>query len=165
MPYQLARKPVEVRATPTIIEIFHRGERVASHVRLHQPHQAATEPAHRPPAHRAQTEWDAARIEAWARQTGPFTVRLVDYIMTHYQHPEMGFRACLGIVRRAKRYPVSRVEAAAERTLAIGGRYKSFCSILEKGLDQQPLEPAAPARRTPEHDNIRGPHYFGGEVQ
>ncbi len=34
VPYSLARQTVEVRSTPTIIEIFHKGQRVASHVRL-----------------------------------------------------------------------------------------------------------------------------------
>lgn len=161
VPYQLARKPVEIRATPTTIEIFHRGQRVASHVRLHQDHQASTEEAHRPPAHRAQTEWDAERLTAWAAKTGPHTARLVEQIMLHFPHPEMGFRSCLGVIRRAQRYPAARVEAAAERTLAIGGRYKSFCSILEKGLDQQPFPPPpSPPRSTPPHGNIRGAQYF-----
>jgi transposase len=163
VPYQLVRKPVEVRATPTTIEIFHRGQRVASHVRLHQAHQASTEEAHRPPAHRAHNEWDAERITAWAAKTGPHTARLVEQIMQQFPHPEMGFRSCLGVIRRAQRYPAERVEAAAERTLAIGGRYKSFCSILEKGLDQQPLpQPPSPPRSTPPHGNIRGVQYFSG---
>jgi hypothetical protein len=32
VPYQLIRPTVEVRATPTTIEIFHQGRRVASHL-------------------------------------------------------------------------------------------------------------------------------------
>jgi hypothetical protein len=57
------------------------------------------------------------------------------------------------------------VEAAAERTLAIGGRYKSFCSILEKGLDQQPIQqPPSPPRSTPPHGNIRGAQYFNSNA-
>jgi hypothetical protein len=72
----------------------------------------------------------------------------------------MGLRSCLGVVRRAQRYPRERVEAAAQRTLAIGGRYKSFCSILTKRLDRQPPEAGTEERRTPPHDNIRGPEYF-----
>lgn len=80
--------------------------------------------------------------------------------MEGYPHPEMGFRSCLGVLRHAKRYPVSRVENAAERTLAIGGRYRSFRSILDKSLDMQPLAPAASERPTPQHENIRGPQYF-----
>jgi transposase len=163
VPYQLVGKAVEVRATPATIEIFHRGQRVASHARLHQPRQASTAEAHRPPAHRAHTEWDAERITAWAAKTGPHTARLVEQILQYFPHPEMGFRSCLGVIRRAQRYPAARVEAAAERTLAIGGRYKSFCSILEKGLDLQPLpQSPSPLRSTPPHGNIRGAQYFGG---
>ena len=160
VPYQLARKPVEVRATPTTIEIFHRGERVASHVRLREENKASTEAAHQPPAHRAQNEWDGERIVARAARTGPFTAQLVEAILAHFPRPEMGLRSCLGVVRLAQRYPADRVEGAAQRTLAIGGRYKSFCSILAKGLDRQPPEAEIAQRRTPPHDNIRGPEYF-----
>ncbi len=32
MPYQLARQTVEVRATPTTVEIFHQGKRIVTHV-------------------------------------------------------------------------------------------------------------------------------------
>ena len=42
VPYQLARKIVDIRATPTIIEIFHQGQRVASHVRARKPYTAVT---------------------------------------------------------------------------------------------------------------------------
>ena len=160
VPYYLVRQSVEVRATPTAIEIFHRGERVASHVRLSQTHTASTDPAHQPPAHRTQNEWNGDRIIAWASQTGPFTAQLVEAILAHFPRPEMGFRSCLGVVRRAQRYSPERVEAAAERTLVIGGRYKSFCSILTKGLDRQPAAADSTERRTPPHDNIRGPEYF-----
>jgi transposase len=163
VPYQLAGKPVEVRSTPTTIEIFHRGERVASHVRLREEHKASTDAAHQAPAHRAQSEWDGDRMVAWAARTGPFTARLVEAILAHFPRPEMGFRSCLGIVRLAQRYPPERVEAAAQRTLAIGGRYKSFCSILAKGLDRQPQETGTEQRRTPPHHNIRGPEYFHSE--
>jgi len=33
VPYTLVQQVVEVRSTPTTVEIFHRGQRVASHVR------------------------------------------------------------------------------------------------------------------------------------
>jgi transposase len=162
VPYSLIRKTVDVRATPATVEIFYRGERVGSHLRLRQPHQASTDEAHRPASHRAQSECDAGKIICWAQKTGPFTARLVESILDSFPHVEMGIRSCLGIMRRAQRYPVERVEAAAERTLAIGGRYKSFCSILNKRLDQRPPQREEPERRTTAHGNIRGPEYFAG---
>ena len=161
VPYQVTGQAVEVRVLPETVEIFHRGARVAAHLRSRGEHQAVTLDEHRPPAHRAQAEWSGERIRHWAAQTGPFTAQLVAAILAHFPHEEMGFRSCLGVLRRAQNLPVTRIEAAAARTLAIGGRYRSFCSILDKRLDEQPLAPAA-EKPTPPHDNIRGPEYFGG---
>jgi len=50
VPYQLTRQTVEVRATPTTIEIFHQGKRVASHLHVRQNHHQRLFPHHpRPP--------------------------------------------------------------------------------------------------------------------
>jgi transposase len=51
VPYMLTGERVEIRSTATTIEIFHRGQRVASHVRSRQPYQATTVNEHRPKSH------------------------------------------------------------------------------------------------------------------
>ena len=60
-------------------------------------------------------------------------------------HPEQGYRACIGILRLARRYGAARLEAACDRGLDIGARsYGSIQSILKHGLDRQaPPRPAA----------------------
>jgi hypothetical protein len=66
----------------------------------------------------------------------------------------------LGILRLSQRYSPERVEAAAARALATAAcSYQSVKSMLERGLDRQPLE--TPTLRPPlEHDNLRGADYF-----
>jgi transposase len=160
VPYQLVRQAVEVRATPTTLEIFHKGQRVASHVRVHKAYTAVTNPEHRPASHRAHLDWPPSRMIAWAGTVGPRTAEVVEKILKAFPHPEMGYRSCLGIIRLGQRYPAPRVEAAAERALATGAvSYKSLDSILRHRLDQQPLHPPA-ARPLVGHDNIRGAAYF-----
>ncbi len=161
VPCALLRQTVEVRATPTTIEVFHRGQRVASHARAREANTAVTLSEHRPAAHRAQQDWSGERIQAWARQAGPAAEQLVEAILAQYPHPQMGLRACAGAMRLAERYPKERVSAAAERALRAGGGYKSFRSILERSLDQAPLDDGPPERLTPAHGNIRGAEYFG----
>jgi len=160
VPYALARQPVEVRATAATVEIFHRGQRVASHRRTHQPHEAVTEAEHRPKAHRAHLDWPPSRMIAWAKQTGPNTAALIEGILASYPHPEMGYRSCLGVIRLGARYGPERLEAAALRAVATGAlRYRSLDSILRRRLDQEPLDaPPAPAPAA-EHDNLRGAGY------
>ena len=83
-------------------------------------------------------------------------------ILRSRPHPEQGFRACLGILRLARQYGTDRLEAACRRGLEIGARsYGSISSILDKGLDRQPLPRAVQAPELPlDHPNIRGSRYY-----
>ena len=70
------------------------------------------------------------------------------------------FRSCLGILRLAKSYGEARLEAAAQRALAIASHsYRSVESILAHRLDVTPPEPVEPTAPV-EHHNIRGPDYY-----
>ena len=149
VPYNLVHELVEIRSTPTTVEILHKGTRVASHLRSRGRGQAVTNDEHRPKSHRAHLEWTPSRMVHWARNHRPATPRdLFERIMNDKPHPEMGYRGCLGIIRLAGKYSAQRVEAAAERALLTGAcRYKSVESILKNSLDQRPLVPTAPPPR------------------
>ena len=160
VPYYLVQEEVEIRSTPTTIEILHKGVRIASHQRCRERGKAITDNEHRPKSHRAHMEWTPSRMVHWAGTIGPNTARLFERIMSDKPHPEMGYRGCLGIIRLADKYSNQRVEAAAGRALATGAcRYKSMESILKNSLDQVPPSTPPPAS-TPAHDNIRGAEYF-----
>lgn len=160
VPYMLTGKEVEIRATLTTVEIFHRGERVASHLRSRQAYQATTVAEHRPKSHQQHLAWPPSRLLHWAQSVGPATAQLFAAILESKPHPEMGYRSCLGILRLGQRYAGERLEAAAMRAVSTGAcSYRSVKSILERGLDRQPLE--APTPRPPlEHSNLRGAFYF-----
>ena len=160
VPYVLTGQDVEVRSTLTTVEIFHRGERVASHIRSHQAYRATTINEHRPKSHQQHLAWPPSRLLHWAQSVGPATAQLFKTILESKPHPEMGYRSCLGILRLGQRYSNPRVEAAATRALATGAcSYQSVKSMLGRGLDRQPLE--TPAPRPPlAHDNLRGAAYF-----
>jgi transposase len=161
VPYRLNKQRVEVRATPTTVEIFHKGERVASHLRSHGKYQAITQNEHRPKSHQAHLEWTPSRMVHWAEQIGPNTARLIERVLSDKPHPEMGYRSCLGIIRLAERYSTTRMEAAAQLALESNAcRYKSVKSILKNSLDQQPFTQLLSLSTPPPHDNIRGGEYF-----
>jgi hypothetical protein len=75
----------------------------------------------------------------------------------------MGFRSCLGLLSLEKRFGKQRLEAACQRALALSAPTRSsVLSILEKGLDSQPLpESDTEAADTPSvHENVRGAAYY-----
>jgi transposase len=162
VPYNLVQELVEVRSTPTTIELFHKGQRVASHLRARGRGHTVTIAEHRPRSHQEHLEWTPSRMVHWAESIGPHTARLFERILADKPHPEMGYRGCLGIIRLAGQYSQVRVEAAAERALLTGAcRYQSVKSILKNALDQQPLgTPTLPPSPLSPHDNIRGAEYF-----
>ena len=161
VPSRLIREQVEARITDTTIEIFHKGSRVASHVRSSVHHRHTTVREHMPSAHRRYAEWTPARMMYEARKIGPATVALVEAIMKAKPHPEQGFRACLGILRLARSYGPARVEAAARRGNDIGATtYGSIASILKNGLDRAFAREPTPDTPPIRHGNIRGTDYY-----
>jgi transposase len=163
VPYQLTRQELDVRVTVRMVEIFHKGQRIATHIRCFRPGQLITDPAHRSPAHQKHLEWTPARIEQWANSIGPNTGTLIEQIIKSKLHPEQGYRSCLGVLRLGKHYSDERLEAAAARALAIGAvSYRSIKSILEKRLDQVPVQSTVPTVVS-NHKNLRGSLYYGKE--
>lgn len=159
VPYLLVHEEVELRSTVSTVEILHRGKRVASHKKDDRAGRHTTHREHMPKSHQRYLEWSPSRIIRWASTVGESTAKVVEAIMNTRRHPEQGYRSCLGIMRLGKQYSNERLEAACHRAIAIKGfSYKSVQSILEKGLDKQPL---APPRQIPlNHENIRGSSYY-----
>ncbi len=159
-PYPLIHQTLDVRLTQQTVELFQHGQRVAAHLRSHQPGRFTTLEEHRPKSHQKHLEWTPSRILAWAKTIGPECGHLVEKIMQNRPHPEQGFRSALGIIRLEKAFGKSRLEAACRRALHFGVcSYGSVQSILKKNLDAQPLEPELPFS-SPAHQNLRGGPYY-----
>lgn len=86
VPYNLAQEMVEIRAMPTTIEIFHKGKRVASHLRSRGDNKPVTNPEHRPKSHQEHLAWPPSRIVSWARSIGPNTARAIERILDEKPH-------------------------------------------------------------------------------
>ncbi len=162
-PFTLRGEGVEVRATSATVEILHSGQRVASHRRSYgRKGTAVTCEEHRPKSHRDYGQWTPARMVQWAGSIGPCTAEVVERILDSHRHPEMGYRSCLGLIRRRKTAEDGRLEAACRRALEINSpNRRSVEMILKKGLDKLPQESQS-SQPLPLHDNIRGSSYYEG---
>ena len=162
VPFTLRHEQLDLRSTSSTVEIFRKGERVASHLRssLRGRHTTVTE--HMPKSHQAHLEWSPERIARWAQTIGPDTRALVEAIFADRPHPEQGYRSCLGILRLAKRYGDTRLEVASGRALAVRARsYRHVESILKHGLDRVPAPDASPDDGAAiAHVNLRGRDYY-----
>jgi transposase len=162
VPHQLLRETLDIRLTASIIEAFHKGERVAAHVRSNVKGGYSTKQEHMPPSHRYYAEWNPARFIQWARKTGEATAKVVETILSTRPYPEQGFKACMGIINLTRDYEPVRIEAAARRALKFRAcSYRSMKAILSSGLDRH--KEAGEQAEIPgllPHENIRGQEYY-----
>lgn len=160
VPYQLVRKPVEVRISATGVEIFHRGTRVASHLRsVHRGHHSTIK-EHMPAQH-AFMQWRPERILEWAEKCGLNVKRIVEAVLRRREYPEQGYREALGIINLGRKLGNPRLDAACARAMYFGSpRYKTVANILTNNQDQLPLPTSGPPSALPAHENVRGPDYY-----
>lgn len=161
VPFQLAKTQLDVRLTGSVVEVLHKGQRVASHTRSPQAWKHTTITEHMPKSHQKHLEWTPKRLLNWGESIGPATGSIIRNIMEDKPHPEMGYRSCLGVFSLSKRYGKERLEAACARALAIGSpKRQTIKSILEAGIDQHAeLFPTADTPM-PTHGNVRGSEYY-----
>ncbi len=161
VPYQLVHQEVEARIAAATVEIFLKGRRIVTHTRSFVPGKHTTLPEHRPKKHQ-NLEWTASRMVERGLVIGTSTAAALERIMESRKHPELGYRSCLGVLRLGERYGRERLETACRRAVALNAcSYRRIKSMLETGLDRQPLEPVAtPAAHTDVHANVRGAGYY-----
>jgi transposase len=171
VPCALIGQRVDIRATTNTVEMFHKHQRVASHLRSYGPKsKPVIAPEHRPRSHQEYGAWPPERFVSWAQTLGPSVGALIEAMLASDRHPELRYRSALGVIRLAKSYGNERTDAACRRALAIRSpSYRSVQTILKHALDQQPppadldapQPSAAPA--IPPHEHVRGSEYYDKE--
>lgn len=147
--------------TATTVEVFHRGQRIAAHVRSPLKGRHTTLDPHMPPSHQAIAGWNDQRLLDWAQGIGSHTQATVQVMLGSRKHPQQSYRACLGVLRLAKSFGNERLEAACARAMKLNAAsYRSIHSILKNGLDRQRPAMATQASLPLEHANVRGPDYY-----
>jgi transposase len=139
-PYRLLHKRLWVRATEKTVQIFHNHELVAIHPRLHKAGSRSTVDEHLPPEAIAYKMRDPQWCLKQAAQIGPKCLELIEALFANRVLDNL--KAAQGIISKAKKYGPSRLEAACARAILFDDpRYRTVKTILERGLDQLPLEP------------------------
>lgn len=161
VPFKLAKIQLDVRLTGSVVEVLHKGQRIASHVRSHLAWKKTTVTAHMPKSHQKYLEWTPERLLNWGEGNGPGTSAIIRKLLEEKPHPEMGYRSCMGIFNLSKSYGEDRLEAACARALTIGSpKRMTVKSILESGLDRNVDMFPAESTPMPAHENVRGPNYY-----
>jgi transposase len=141
-PHRLIGERLWVRATLGKIELFHDYTLVATH-RPARPGQRRTLTAHLPPEKVHFLMQTPAWCRTQAAEIGTACTQFIDALLG--DRPLDRLRGAQGVLRLAKRYGASRLDAACARAYAVGEyRYHTVKTILVHALDQQPLSELAP---------------------
>lgn len=163
VPFRFVGAEVRVKATRSLIEVFHTGELIAQHKREENKfYRHSTLECHMPPKHAEYVKWTPEKILNWAQDSGDATRMFCENIIATKKHAEQGFRACLGVLRLGKIYDSIRLEnACALANEMRSHRYRTVQEILKQGKDKIKTKEDVPNFiPIPSHENIRGSTYY-----
>jgi len=158
VPFTLVHERVETRLTATTLELLHKHQVVAAHVRSSSKYGHTTRTEHMPPNHRAWAEMDSADVQRWAARVGPMTEAMVIRILESRGIQKQGLRSALGLRRVGLKYGPEKTERACAVALRYGAAsYKPVERILKNGGEDASVS-TSPSPIA--HDNVRGPDSF-----
>jgi hypothetical protein len=165
VPFEYIKRKVDVRLTKNMLEVFYGGNRIASHVRRHgHSGQYSTVVEHMPENHQQYTRWNAERFISWAKSIGINTEAVVKAILSSRTIEQQSYKACIGLLKMADKYSISRLESACKRAMSytVNPSLKSVQTILKTGSDKIPeVSEARNADAVQDYGFTRGASYYG----
>ena len=160
VPYRFIKEKVDVWYSKSTVEIYHKGERIATHPRSYRKGYASTLEEHMPPNHKYHKErWNPGRIINWASSIGFNTARLMKAIMESRKHPVQGYRSCIAILNLSKNFSNEELDKACGKACEIKAyTTKSVESILKNKLYIE--KPEKDTETLKKHENVRGKQYY-----
>ena len=167
VPYSYIGKKVDVRVTDSMIEVYYKQDRIASHQRLKgRSGQYSTVTEHMPPDHQKYLEWDGERFRKWAASIGTNTAKTVDAILTSKPVEQQSYRACMALLKLKDKYSAEALELACAEALSFSTSpsYKSVKNILAAASTRDEAKKARPQDQAPQNPYgiTRGAKYYGG---
>ena len=163
VPYRYISKQVELRYDTRRLEVYYKGDRIASHVTSQAKGQYITEPSHLSSNNAAYIKWSPSYFSELAASLGPHVQRYIDELIADRPYPEQAYKQVQGIIALAKTYTSHRVNIACQLARDHPRRsYKMIKEILINDQDHLAHHNSdEPNGHTiPTHSNLRGKDYY-----
>lgn len=163
VPYRYIGKKIELRYDTKTLEIYHQGQRIATHTVCHTKGQYTTVHSHLSKNNQAYMQWSPSYFSDLAVRHGLNVQRYVDELIAERPYPEQAYRQVQGILKLVKEYSAKRVNMACDLAIKHPTRsYEMIKSILENKQDQQAhrATDTSEYESIPSHNNIRGSDYY-----
>ena len=161
VPYLFIGKKVNIFYSQTEVEVFYRYERIACHLRDRTPFRYITVDEHMAYKNRFMTDWTPEKFIERAANVGEDTRQYIINLLEKRQHPEQAYRSCQGILSFTSKVGNERLDKACHRALLYHDySYMTIKTILERKMDQIPVDSEDGGKIMPLHSNIRGKTYY-----
>ena len=161
VPYLFIGKKVNIFYSQSEVEVFYRYERIAHHKRDRTPFRYITVDEHMAYKNRFMTDWTPEKFIQRAANVGEDTRQYIINILEKRQHPEQAYRSCQGILSLASKVGNERLDKACHRALLYRDySYMTIKTIIERKMDQIPVDSEEGGKIMPLHGNIRGKIYY-----
>lgn len=162
VPFQYIGNQVDIRLTNTLIEVFFKDSRIASHARLFgRSEQFSTNQEHMPEAHKLYVSHTPESSRTWAATVGPKISEIVEYFLNRMPERQAP-HTILSLQKLAKKYGNTQLEVASCEVSKVAKA--PTVRIIERVLINTMKQ--TPTTITDEHDTedygfTRGADYFG----
>lgn len=131
-PFQYISSQVDVRLTNTLVEIFFKDSRIASHVRLYgRSEQFSTNQEHMPESHKMYVSHTPESSREWAATIGESVVEVVTDFLNHMPE-QQALHKILSLQKLGKKYGVGTLEETCAEVQKVG--QPSTIRIIERVL-------------------------------
>ncbi|EFW9551363.1 IS21-like element ISSso4 family transposase, partial [Shigella sonnei] len=160
VPHELVGQRLSLKVGQSVVQLWHKGQCVAQHPRSTHEYKHTTNPLHMPERHRRHGTWTPERLIEQGNRTGPSTGRVVESMLKAKLHPELAYRAVLGLLALQKKYGPERLEKACYVALHYNAPDRRFIdNLLRHHRDNVELPLSRQGEQHPayasEHENLR----------
>lgn len=158
VPYAYIGQKVKVVYTPSVVNIYCQGERIACHQRNYKKHDYTTVRDHLPSHHNHWLDRSPQYYQKWASGIASEALELTDHILQSKRHVEQAYRSCEGLKALVRRHGKELFIQACRKALELQCYNYAFVKrLLNNGMIHQQSEEPKPL---PEHNNVRGSKYY-----
>lgn len=167
VPYEYINQQVDIKLSDSLIEVFFKHMRIASHKRLYGRYgQLSTVRDHMPDNHKLYVDQTPEVATEWAKSIGESATDVINYILNAYQSEKQALQSIFSLKKLERRYSKYEIERACKMVISITKRptVKSIQSIL-KNNKKNDAEQNLKNKTEIDKDNYgftRGAAYYGG---
>ena len=162
IPYRYIGKQVELRYNTSVLEVYYKSERIATHKISNNKGHYVTIKEHLCSSNQHYLEWSPEFFIRKASHHGIYIKEYAEALILQSKYPEIAYKQCLGILSLSKKYGSDRLNDACQ--MALNHTKKSYTmikNILENETDilwkdSITDEPSI----IPIHQNIRGKNNY-----